>query len=214
MASLALASAALVLAAAAEPDPVFQVEYSNPGLSPSHWTLALHPDGSGRFHSERGSDATAPVRTMETPNLDREIQLSPAYAAHVFLSAHRHKLFAVDCDSHSKMAFQGWKTLSYSGPEGQGACNFNYSKDKEIQALGESLLAVAQTILEGARLEMLLEHDRLGLDKETEFLVEAAGDGRAEQLGVIREILERLAADETVMDRVRKRARQLLAARN
>ncbi len=94
---------------------------------------------------------------------------------------------------------------------GPGGCAFNYAKDKEIQWLGESLVAVAGGIVEGARLETLLQHDRLGLDKETEYVVEAAGDGRMQQLGTIREILERLADDPEVMDRVRKRARTLLA---
>jgi hypothetical protein len=70
---------------------------------------------------------------------------------------------------------------------------------------------VAGTILEGARLELLLQHDRLGLDAETEYLMEAAGDGRAQQIVAIRGILERLAEDDQVMERVRKRARVLLA---
>jgi hypothetical protein len=52
---------------------------------------------------------------------------------------------------------------------------------------------------------------RWGLDHETEYLMEAAGDGRVQQIGAIRGILERLAGDEGVMERVRKRARLLLA---
>jgi hypothetical protein len=36
------------------------------------------------------------------------------------------------------------------------------------------------------------------------------GDGRAQQVCVIREILGRLAQDDTVLERVRKRARMLL----
>jgi hypothetical protein len=110
-----------------------------------------------------------------------------------------------------KVAFQGWKKLSYQGPDGSGSCTFNYSKDKEVQGMGESLVAVAAGILEGARLESLLQHDRLGLDKETEYLEEAAKDGRVQQVLTIREILERVADDEGVMERVRKRARELLA---
>ena len=50
----------------------------------------------------------------------------------------------------------------------------------------------------------------LGVDAEMEFLVEAVDDGRAQQVCVIREILERLAQDDTVLERVRKRARMLL----
>jgi hypothetical protein len=110
-----------------------------------------------------------------------------------------------------KVAFQGWKKISYAGPEGQGSCTFNFSKDKEIADLGDTLVGVAETIREGARLELLLQHDRLGLDQETEFMVDAQKDGRLRQIGVIRDILERLADDPAVMDRVRKRARALLA---
>ena len=110
-----------------------------------------------------------------------------------------------------RVAFQGWKELSYSGSEGRGSCKFNYSKDKEIQALGDSMVAVATTILEGAKLELLLQHDRLGLDKEFEYVTEAAGDGRVQQICAIHGILERLADDSAVMERVRKRARFLLA---
>jgi hypothetical protein len=149
--------------------------------------------------------------TIDAPNVDRDVQVSAEFADRVFQTARSHKLFRSDCESHLKVAFQGWKKLSYSGPDGQGSCEFNYAKDKDIQALGDSLVAVAETIVEGARLEMLRLHDPLGLDHEMEYLVEAAGDGRVQQIGAIRGILERLAGDEGVIERVRKRARLLLA---
>ncbi len=72
-------------------------------------------------------------------------------------------------------------------------------------------MAVASTILEGARLELILQHDPLGLDKEMEFLQEASVDGRVQQLCAIRDILQKLEEDPAVMERVRKRARLLLA---
>jgi hypothetical protein len=43
------------------------------------------------------------------------------------------------------------------------------------------------------------------------FLVDAAGNGRAQQICTIRGILVRLAQDDEVLERVRKRARLLLA---
>jgi hypothetical protein len=43
-----------------------------------------------------------------------------------------------------------------------------------------------------------------------EFLTEAVQDGRAQQVCAIRDILERLAQDDDVLERVRKRARALL----
>ena len=51
----------------------------------------------------------------------------------------------------------------------------------------------------------------LGLDKAIQFVVEASGDGRMQQICAIRNILERLEDDPRVLDRVRKQARLLLA---
>jgi hypothetical protein len=212
MRALVLSFAALVLTAQVSlaADPVIQVDYSNPGLSPSQWTLVLHPDGSGHFRSQMGNLPSDDPHAMNTPAIDRDVHVSADFARRVFDAAGRHHWFNEACESHQKVAFQGWKTFTYTGPQGQGACTFNYSKDKEMQTFGESMQAVAQTILEGARLEMFLQHDRLGLDAEMDFLTDAAEDGRAQQICAIREILERLAQDDQVLDRVRKRARALL----
>ena len=213
LAAALLAVAAPVAAnsqATSAADPTFQLDFSNPGLSPSQWTLTLRPDGTGHFRSQAGKPPDDATQVLFPPAVDRDIRVSAAYAGRVFAAAARHRWFNEPCESHLKVAFQGWKTLTYTGPQGQGSCTFNYSKDKEIQDLGDSLEAVAETILEGARMELLLQHDRLGLDAEMEFLVEAVGDGRAQQVCVIREILGRLAQDDTVLERVRKRARMLL----
>ncbi len=207
---LACAALFLALPSYGNPGPTIKVGYSNPGLTPSQWSLEFHPDGSGHFQSDRGSTAPQDLRLMEAPNVDRDIHLSPRFAEHAFAVARRHKLFNTGCESHMKVAFQGTKTLTYSGPDGQGSCGFNYSKDSEIQALGESLVAVATTIIEGARLEALLHHDPLGLDKEIQSVEDAAGDGRAQQICSIRDILERLSDDPAVMERVRRKARALL----
>ena len=193
---------------------MFRIDFSNPGLTPSQWTLEFRPDGSGHFHSVRGTATPDGVRMLEAPDIDRDIKLSPRFAEHAFLVTQRHKLFIKGCESHLKVAFQGLKKLSYSGPDGEGGCEYNYSKDAEIESLGDSLIAVATTVIEGARLELLLQHDRLGLDKEMTVMEEALGDGRVQQISSIRDILERLAEDQDVMERVRKRARDLLAKAN
>ncbi len=209
---LALALAALAGSAhAAESDTVLRVDFSNPGLTPSQWTLEFHPDGNGHFRSQRGSAPPDDPRHMEVANIDRDVQVSPKFAARAFQVAQHHKYFRSECESHLKVAFQGLKKLSYSGPKGEGSCEFNYSRDNEIQELGDSLVAVATTIIEGARLEKLLQHDPLGLDKEIQNVQEAAGDGRAQQICSIRDILERLSEDPAVLERVRKRAKALLA---
>jgi hypothetical protein len=198
--------------AAPSSGPVVVTDFTNPAVSPSHWTLTLLPDGNGHFHSERGSLPATETTGMDAPNVDRDFEVSKDFAENVFKEARGHRLFNFDCESHLKVAFQGWKKLSYVGPEGHGSCTFSYSKDKEIQQLGDSLVGLAETLLEGARLEVLLQHDRLGLDREMEFITDAAKDGRLKEICAIKGILETLEADPTVLDRVRKRARLLIAA--
>jgi len=187
------------------------MEFSHPGLTPSQWTLEFHGDGSGHFISRRGTPSPEDARHVDAGNIDRDIQVSPKFAEHAFQVAQRHKYFRSECESHLKVAYQGTKKLSYTGPKGEGSCEFNYARDNEIQELGDSLVAVATTIGEGARLETLLQHDPLGLDKEIQNVQEAAGDGRAQQICSIRDILERLSEDPAVLERVRKRAKALLA---
>jgi hypothetical protein len=191
-------------------DAVIIAEFTNPGLSPSHWTLTLHPDGSGHFRSERG-DPSAEAKETNSPSVDRDVHVSAEFAGRVYQVAQQHHWFNENCESNLKVAFQGWKKISYRGPEGNGSCTFNYSKDRDIQTLGDELTGVAETVLEGARLEMLLQHDPLGLDRETEFIMEASKDGRLLQICVIKGVLEQLESDPGVLDRVRKRARTLLA---
>ncbi len=206
---LAALAVALALPLRAEPDPVLRLDYSNPGLTPAQWTLVIHSNGSGHFHAVRGNAPASPDDTIEPLTIDRDIHLSNSYADQIFQTLRHHPLQDGTCESRSKVAFQGWKKMAYSGPGGPAACAFNYAKDKDIQALSESLIAVASTLIEGARMELILQHDPLGLDKEMEFVSQAASDGRLQQLCAIHEILERLQDDPGVMERVRKRAGQL-----
>lgn len=209
---LALVFASVVAAHAwADAGPTLRVDFSDPKLIPAQWTLVLHEDGSAHFHSERGKAPADDKSEMDPVTLDRDVKLNEQFAEKMFALVRRQPLSDNVCESHMKVAFQGWKKISYSGPEGAETCQFNYSKNKGIQQLGDSMVAVAATILEGARLEMLRQHDPLGLDKEMEFVVDASKDGRLQQICAIRGILEQLEADPAVLERVRKRARMLLA---
>jgi len=206
--------AALVLAAlparGEQTGSVIRVDYSNPGLFPAQWTLVLHPDGSGHFHAEGGTKPSDADDTIMPGEVDRDVNQSSDFARHLFDEVHDDHVMHGKCESHLKVAFQGLKKITYSGPDGHGGCEFNYSSNKQIQDMGDSLVAVGSTLIEGARLELLLQHDPLGLDKAIQYVAAAADDGRLQQIGAIRGILERLKDDPHVLERVRKRARMLL----
>jgi hypothetical protein len=208
---LALAAAILTLPMNGEPAAsVFQVDFSNPALTPAKWTLVIHPDGSGHFHSDRGTLPPGEQHMIEPATIDRDVRLSDEFVNRVFDTVRKQKL-GDNCESHLKVAFQGLKKFTYSGPDGEDSCEFNYSKNRDIQSLGDSFVAVASTIIEGARLELLLQHDPLGLDHEMEFLMQGSKDGRLQQICAIRGILQKIQDDPSVMERVRKRAGILLA---
>jgi hypothetical protein len=69
---------------------------------------------------------------------------------------------------------------------------------------------MAATLDEGSKLERQYEHGRLTLDSEMEVLEEMVHDGRAIELENIAPILQTLAGDEAVLQRVQRRARALL----
>ncbi len=211
---LPLVAALLALPLPAEPTREVRVDFSNPGLYPSQWTLTVHPDGRGHFHAEGGSKPTDENSAMIPGKVDRDVSLSGNFVNRIFQTVRQPRLMSGQCESHLKVAFQGWKKITYIGPDGQGGCEFNYSKNKEIQDLGDSLVAVGSTLIEGARLELLLQYDPLGLDSAIRYMLEASDDGRLQQICSIREILERVEDDPRVMYRVRMRTRILLARAN
>jgi hypothetical protein len=190
--------------------PVFEIDFKNAQLLPSHWTLKINPDGSGQFDAEGDQTANRDPQEIWAGDVHRPVQLSAAFTEKVFSTAKMRRWFAYPCESRMKVAFQGIKRLSYSGPDGSGACEYNYSKDKEIEELGNSLMGVEFTIMSGARMEKLLQHDRLGLDKELDALTDALKDGSATETGVIREMLNRIASDDAILERARRKARLLL----
>jgi hypothetical protein len=198
-------------ASPADSPAAIEVQVTNPGVAPPLWKLSLDENGRGQFDAEAGPPHSAVKDEIVLGEIHRPVQFSPGFTAHVFAVARERKFFAFPCEGHMKVAFQGTKRLSYTGPDGSGACEYNYSRDKAIQELGESFMAVETTLLFGARLEKLLQHDRLGLDQAMEDLAAAVHSGSAIEVGAIRETLDRIASDDEVLERARRKARLLLA---
>ena len=183
--------------------------YENPKLQPPKYVVTVGEDGSGHFTSEGGGPTDG--ITMSSEPQDRPIHISKALREAMFTTARKNKLFAISCDDGGKnIAFQGNKTLEYDGPEGKGSCMYNWSKNAQIDKLTDQFEAIAATLDEGGKLQRQYEHGRLSLDSEIEILEQMAHDGRATELENIAPILETLAGDEAVLQRVQRRARALL----
>jgi hypothetical protein len=175
--------------------------FENPKLQPSTYVIDINEDGTGHFQSQTGTAPTADTEGITAEPLDVDIRIVDPLL----------DFFDVACEStRAKMAFTGKKALMYTGPDGDGSCTFNWSRDQQIMKIADSLIATAYTLQVGQRLTLEHEHNRLGLDTELESLQEAVKQGQAQQLQNIAPQLQSIANDENVMERARNRARQLL----
>lgn len=185
--------------------------FENPKLQPASYSIDLNEDGTGHFRSEPGAAAATDAEGVAPQPMEANITIDEPLRSALFKTARSHNFFDVACESTKvKVAFTGKKALQYTGPDGDGSCTFNWSRDQQLMKVADDLIAVAFTLEEGRRLAVEHEHSRLSLDAELEQLQDAAKAGRAQQIQNIAPQLEAIAADEKVMVRARNRARELL----
>jgi hypothetical protein len=201
----------------ASPAAKIVFRFENPQLQPASYSIEIREDGSGRYKSMPASptpDTTVPsgpADDITSQPADREIRVGEALRSQLFAAAHSHHFFDFACEApKSHVAFTGKKTLTYTGPNGQGSCTYNYSRDDQLNRITDELEAVAFTLEEGQRLALQQQHSPLALDAELETLEEASKGGRALEIGNIAPQLQSIVNDESVMQRARKRAKGLL----
>jgi len=188
-------------------------QFDHTGLPVPRFTLRIRENGTGSYladQAEIAATATS-MRGQAAQHIDRPISLSKETVAKIFKEARTANYFNIECASKAKnIADTGKKTLSYTGADGSGSCVYNYSENKTISSLTDTILAIAYTIDEGRRLEFLHRYDRLGLDAEMISFTEEVQAGRALELGTISPTLASIADDTAVIQRVRLRAQKML----
>jgi hypothetical protein len=208
----ALPVAELVRGDAARDSVMFSFE--RPGLPVPKFLLALWETGEGHYG---GEEVPTGARSSDPPPAPQPFgmtifNVSPSTARKVFTLARDLKQFNFPCASKAKnVADTGKKTLTYSGVNATTSCTYNYSENKNVQALTELFQGLAETMDEGRKLDYLHRYDRLGLDAEITYLAQEVTAGRALEVGTIAESLRSIAADAEVIQRVRTRANSLLA---
>jgi hypothetical protein len=193
--------------------PTYSFSFERDGLPVPTYIVVIARDGSGRY---AGTEVTLPARASDpapAPQpFGREFNVTPATAGKIAELAHGLHNFSVTCASKAKnIADTGRKRLTYLGPDGRGSCDYNYTENKNVQALTDIFQGVAETMDQGRRLDFLHRYDRLGLDDAIAFLAQEVSSGRALEIGIIAPSLHAIAEDEEVMQRVRARASSLLA---
>ena len=178
------------------------------------FTLAIAEDGRVSYTAEQvvpagtreGSNAT-----QATQHVEQRALLTRATTARIFDLARASDRFNIACEAlEKKVADMGRKTLSYSGPGGDGSCVYNYSEIKSVATLTQLLRGITMTLDMGRKLDFDHRFDRLGLDEDTSVLVGTIAEGRAVEVNMIAPTLHSIAEDTEVLERVRARATTLL----
>ena len=112
------------------------------------------------------------------------------------------------------IAQTGKKTLSYSDSSRHTSTTYNYSEDPSIQELTAVFQGISSTIERGRKLEFDRRFDKLSLDQDLRGLEDMSNNGRLEEVQAIAPLLERLAADRTVLHIAQQRAQRILKKAN
>ena len=208
-----IAFAAPLQALPVQPDAI-TFHFERPGEPVPVFTLTVHPDGTAVYQASyrpeipKYSPYAATMAAQPDTQVTTDVTLTSDTTAKLFDEVRSTHNFATGCSSKAKnIASSGKKTLAY----GSASCSYDYTEDKVIVALTNTFEAIALTLDEGRKLEIKHRYDRLALDPETEYLVNAVHDGNAVELVTIAPTLRSLVNDPQVLQRVRTRAASLLA---
>lgn len=207
-------------AAAQSPAPArITFHFERPGMDVLEYNFLLREDGTGNYEATVAKD---PVQHSGSLYAEQTAAQPPAHfsglytlpgalTSRIFSQVRAADHLTKDCASKVKnIANTGIKTLSYTGPEGSGSCVYNYSADKSVSAVTDTFQAMFLTVNSGRLLAYDERFDRLGLDHDMNYLVQALKEGRAEAPGLIAPELKSLVSNEQVMQRVRRNASVLL----
>ena len=185
-----------------------QFSLDRAGPPATQYTLTVAQSGDGLFvpHVVPTLGATEAAQPDETL---QHIQVSAPVVKSLFAAV--PMVEGGRCETHNKnIAQTGSKVLRYKGNSRDASCSYNYSDDDRVNDATSTFEGIAETLRFGERLRAKLRFDRLGLDTELDGLQTAVAEHRALELENIAPILKTIAANDRVMDRVRRRAELLL----
>lgn len=188
--------------------------FERPGLQVPRYHLEISENGLGSYG---GEELPFSVDNSDTPPSplpfdSKRFYVSPGTVTKIYALARSLNQFTIPCASMAKnIADTGKKTLIYIHlPDVRNSCTYNYTDNKDVQAITGIFQNIAETLDEGRKLDYLHRYDRLGLDAELVSFSREVADGHAIELQTIAETLSSLAGDPEVMQRVRTRASALL----
>lgn len=198
-----------------------------PAVHPSDYSVTIHRDGKAEYVSEdKGPTSPQQQNAPVESNAEQNVQSQDAASQDVYRKefvasdALRQKAFALtekvnffdgqfEFTKHA-IAQTGKKTLKYEDANRHTSTTYNYSEDPSIDELTNIFQGISATIEGGRKLEFDRRFEKLQLDEDLKALEELGDDGHLQEVQVIAPILQRLAADRTVLHIAQERAQRIL----
>jgi hypothetical protein len=194
--SLLLLVFAVRASAAAEEASVVTFTLDFPGSEPSHYAIAVSPNGRSSYDSDGKLSKDA-----EGEPFHLEFSMSPDTSKRVFELAEKAQYFQGKVDSGKKnLASTGAKTLAYKDSGKNTSATYNYSLMPAVQQLTQLFQSLSATLEYGRRLQYFHRYQKLALDEELKRMEEAANN----------KTLQTIATDQSVINPVRARAQRMI----
>ena len=182
-----------------------QVDYVSDDHSLSQTQERNQPVESNVEQSVQAADAASQDR------FTKRFQATDAIREKIFVLAEQVKFFdgQFDFTAHP-IAQTGTKTLSFQDASRHTSTTYNYSENPSIQQLTEIFQGISLTIESGRKLDFDRRFDKLSLDQDLKAMDALSKDGHLYEVQAIAPMLQRIAADRTVLHIAQQAAQRIL----
>src|SRR6266550_2399483 len=183
------------------------LSFDFPGSEPDHYAISISAAGQATYDSHIRANQGA-----EEDTFHYDFTIASSTLTRIFDLAKRAHYFDGDVDSKKHgMASTGIKILKYTDAQRNTQATYNYSRIPAVQELTDLLQKLSTTLEFGRRLEHDHHYQKLALDDELKRMEEMSKQNGLGELSAVSAILQRIAADASVINPVRVRAQRLIA---
>ena len=181
-----------------------------PESDPTHYSIAVDNTGHAIY------ECTAKVpENSEEQTYRSEFNLSAVNRERIFEWAKRAKYFSGKIDSgNQKLAFTGWKILSYQDGQRSFTARYNFSLLEPVRQLTGLFQNMAGTLDYGRRLAYYHRYQKLALDEELKRMEMQARNDELSEIQGVAPVLQEIVKDTSVINGVRARAKALIEMGN
>jgi hypothetical protein len=190
------------------PTVTFALDF--PQSNPAHYSITVDAAGHGRYEC-----IGKVAEDSEDDQYRSEFEMSAGNRTRVFEWAKQAHYFSGNIDSgNRKIAFTGDKVLSYQDGQRSTEGRYRYSNLEPVRQLTALFQSMAGTLEYGRRLAYYHRYQKLALDEELKQMEEQAKTGGLSELLAIAPVLQEIVEDNSVINVVRVRARELIQMGN